>query len=315
MLCRDGTIQPMKVIQGIHANLLPASAVTLGMFDGVHSGHQALLQSCRRHADMLGVPAVALTYEPHPSRILRPDLPLRLLTPLPEKLERLALAAMDYTVIAEFTREFSQITADDFLSDVLSAALHPRIVVAGYRTTFGHGRAGSADVLQSFGAAHGFTIEIVPPVEVAGGPVSSSLIRQSLDDGQIELAAARLGYRYQITGVVARGDGRGHVLGVPTANMEPFPTKQIPADGVYAVDAQVSGVLHRGVMSIGNRPTFSRPHSLEVHLLDFQEDLYGQSVTVAFLTRLRGIQTFPTVDALLAQIHRDIDQARIWRDA
>jgi riboflavin kinase/FMN adenylyltransferase len=300
----------MQVLRGIDPDRLPASVVTLGMFDGVHRGHQALLSACRAHADRLGLPAVALTYDPHPSRVLRPDAALRLLTPLSEKLELLARAGMDYVAIAEFTHTFSELSAEAFLHNLLIAGLHPRVIVAGYRTTFGHGRAGTAEVLRAFGTAHGVEVDIVEPIEVAGGPVSSTRIRQSLDAGQVALAAELLGYRYRITGVVARGDGRGHTLGVPTANLVPPPEKLIPQDGVYVVEASGPGVTRRAVMNIGARPTFGRPASLEAHLLDYHADLYGQPLTVTFLTRLRDIVAFTSVDALLAQIGDDITEAR-----
>lgn len=300
----------MQVIRGIRPNLLSASVVTLGMFDGVHRGHQALLHACWSHADKCGLPAVALTYEPHPSVILRPERAVRLLTPLPEKLALLAKARMDDVVIPEFSREFSQLSAEAFLRDILMAALHPQIIVAGYRTTFGHARAGTAAVLQAYGREHGIPIDIIPPFEVAGGPVSSTRIRQCLGEGNVEVAAELLGYRYQLHGRVVRGDGRGHQIGVPTANLEVPDEKLIPADGVYAVEAEAPGVTRRAVMNIGSRPTFARPYSLEAHLLDFHADLYDQPLTVTFLTRLRGVIPFHSVEDLLAQIQRDIAAAR-----
>jgi riboflavin kinase/FMN adenylyltransferase len=299
----------MRVIDGLQTDVLPASAVTLGMFDGVHRGHQALLSACRAHAARLGVPSVALTYEPHPSRVLRPDQPVRLLTPLPEKLERMAHHGIDYVLIAEFTLEFSRLSPEQYLRSLV-AALHPRVVVAGYRTTFGHHRAGSADVLRELGARLGFGVEIVEPILVEDGPVSSTRIRESLAAGEVELAAELLGYHYRLNGVVRHGDGRGQQLGIPTANLEVTAEKLIPADGVYAVQVTAPDVICRGVMNIGQRPTFDRPASLEVHLLDFQGDLYGTPITVTFLKRLRATRPFPTPEALLAQIHEDIAEAR-----
>lgn len=296
----------MKVIHGIRTDLLPAAVVTLGMFDGVHCGHQALLSSCRLHADRLGLPAVALTYAPHPSQVLAPDKPVRLLTLLPEKLERLERSTMDTVVIAEFTRAFSLLSAECFLRDVLMAALHPRVVVVGYRTTFGHARGGTADVLRAVGPSLGFDVDVVEPVEVAGAPVSSSRIRTCLDAGDVTLAAALLGYRYQLTGLVLPGDQRGRALGVPTANIDVPCEKILPADGVYVVEACVPGLKRRAVMSIGSRPTFNRPHSLEVHLLDFDGDLYHQPLTVTFLARLREIRPFTSTAELVSQIRQDI---------
>ncbi|MHB9129615.1 MAG: bifunctional riboflavin kinase/FAD synthetase [Armatimonadota bacterium] len=300
----------MQVVQGIRPDILPASVVTLGMFDGVHRGHQALLHGCRLHAGRLGVPAVALTYEPHPSRILRPDQPLRLLTLLAEKLERLSHYAMDEVVIADFTLAFSQLTAEQFVAEVLLPAFHPQVIVTGYRTTFGRGRGGNAMVLRELGGQLGFDVQIVEPILIAGEPVSSTRIRHCLDEGDVDLAAELLGYPYRLTGVVMRGDGRGHTIGVPTANLEVPPDKLIPADGVYMVEAFAGGLARRGVMNVGCRPTFNRPRSLEVHLLDFDGDLYAQPLTVEFITRLRDVQTFPHVQALLAQIQEDIRCAR-----
>ena len=299
----------MTITYGLQPNLLDASVVTLGMFDGVHRGHQALLGACRAHADRLGLPAVALTYEPHPTRVLRPGVPLRLLTLLPEKLARLERADITRVVIAEFTAAFSQLSPEAYLR-LLCDALHPRVVVVGYRTTFGHARAGTADVLRALGTALGFAVEIVEPVLVAGAPVSSSRIRACLDAGDVALAAELLGYRYTLTGTVEMGDGRGRTLGIPTANLDVSPDKLVPMDGIYAVDVCAPGGTRRGVMAIGPRPVFNRPRALEVHLLDFAGDLYHQPLTVTFLAHLRAVRSFPDPAALVAQIHADIAQAR-----
>lgn len=300
----------MQVIHGLQPNITPASALTLGMFDGVHLGHQALLAACRRQADRLGLPAVLLTYEPHPTRVLRPDVRLRLLTPLPEKIERLHNHGMDIVAIADFTPDFSRLTPEEFLREALLASFHPAVVVAGYRTTFGHARAGTAEVLLALGEQLGFAVEIVPQVEVAGGPVSSTRIRNCLEQGDVETAAILLGYRYQVTGTVMVGDQRGRLLGIPTANLDVHPDKLMPADGIYVVDVCAPGASRRGVMHIGSRPVFDRPRALEVHLLDFDGDLYHQPLTVTFLARLREIQNFPDVAALVAQMRQDIERAR-----
>lgn len=300
----------MEVVAGTRPDVVSAAVVTLGMFDGVHRGHQVLLQTCKREAAIRGLPAVALTYEPHPSFLLHPEHPVPLLTPLKEKLLHLARCGMDYTVIPHFTREFSLLSPQDFLCDVLVASLHPVLVVAGYRTTFGHGRAGNAGVLREFAKRHAIAVEIVEPIEVAGCPVSSSRIRQCLAEGNVELASSLLGYHYEVTGVVTPGDQRGRQLGIPTANLQPPSEKLIPADGVYIVDVPREDGLRRAVMSIGNRPTFDRPRTLEVHILDYADDLYGQELTVIFRQRLREVQSFSSQTALLAQIRDDIAAAR-----
>jgi riboflavin kinase/FMN adenylyltransferase len=217
---------------------------------------------------------------------------------------------LEHVVIAHFTLEFSHLSPEAYLRHVVDA-LHPCAIVVGYRTTFGKDRAGTADVLRQLGDDWGIEIVIVPPIEVNDLPVSSSMIRQRLDAGDVAAAAELLGYRYRLTGTVAHGDARGRELGMPTANLEPMPEKLIPADGVYVVNATTVSGSYRGVMSIGARPTFNRPDALEVHLLDYAGDLYGQELTVTFLQRLRDICTFPTPAALMAQIDDDIRRARI----
>lgn len=299
----------MNIIRGLEHKTLPACVLTLGMFDGVHRGHQALLHSCLRHAGSRQLPAVALTYDPHPSAVLRPDHPVRLLTPLPEKIALLQGYPLEHLVIARFTREFAQLSPEAYLRLVVDA-LHPRTIVVGYRTTFGKDRGGTADVLREFGDAWDIEIIIVPPIEVNGQPVSSSIIRRQIEAGEVAAAAELLGYRYRLTGNVVHGDARGRELGMPTANLEPMPEKLVPADGVYAVNAATATGSYRAVMSIGARPTFNRPAALEVHLLDFAGELYDQTLTVTFLRRLRDICTFPDAATLMTQIDDDIRRAR-----
>ena len=303
----------MEVLAGLRADVLPASVVTLGMFDGVHRGHQALLDACRREASIRNLPAVVLTYEPHPSQILQRDHPTALLTPLPEKLSRLAEHAIDFILIPPFTEEFSRLSPQAFFTDVLLASLHPQLVVVGYRTTFGHARAGNAQLLREFGQRFGFAVHIVEPIEVDGQAVSSTRVRQCLANGNVELAAALLGYSYMVSGLVIAGDQRGRQFGIPTANLQPPPEKLIPADGVYVVDVPRPEGIFRAVMNIGNRPTFNRPRTLEVHLLDYDGNLYGQELTVIFRQRLREVQPFNSEKELLEQIRRDIADARRWK--
>jgi riboflavin kinase/FMN adenylyltransferase len=301
----------MQVVSEMRQQILTASVVTFGMFDGVHRGHQALLQQCRHAASLRALPSVVLTYEPHPSQILHPENPIPLLTPLREKLARLEEAGIAYTLIPQFTRQFSLLSPDAFIAEVLVAALHPVLVVAGYRSTFGHARAGNVEALRELGARYGFMVEVVQPIDVAGGAVSSTRIRQCLADGHVELAAELLGYGYAVTGLVMPGDQRGRQIGIPTANLEPLSEKLIPADGVYAVEVPLPAGTFRGVMNIGNRPTFARPRTLEVHLLDYAGDLYGQELTVIFRKRLRDVRPFATPGALVAQIQADIAAARL----
>lgn len=300
----------MEVVHGIRADFLPGAAVTMGMFDGVHRGHQALLRACRLHADRLGLPAVALTYEPHPFQVLHPEAEAHLLTLLPEKVELLERFGMDYVLVAEFTLDFSRLTPEAFVQSVVVDTVHPRVVVVGYRSSFGHDRAGSSSLLVELGARLVFAVEVVEPVLVQGEPASSSRIRQCLLEGDLALATAMLGSPYRLKGRVVAGDGRGRQVGFPTANLDVPPGKLAPADGVYAVNVTVGGRAYRGAMSIGPRPTFRRARTLEVHLLDFAGELTAQTVTVEFLARLRGIVGFTNSDELTAQVREDIARVR-----
>jgi riboflavin kinase / FMN adenylyltransferase len=301
----------MIVIDGARPDILTASVVTVGMFDGVHRGHQALLQNCWQHAKQRNLPGVAVTYHPHPSQVLRPEAPVRLLTPLAEKIKRLAGYNLDYVLIIEFTRDFSLLTPIEFLRDILVRSCHPTMVVVGYRTTFGHGRAGTATVLCENSRVLGFECNIVEPVEAAGNPVSSTRIRQCLDAGDVGQATELLGYPYQLEGLVIHGDGRGQTIGVPTANLAIPAEKLVPANGVYAVMATVDGKAYRAVMNIGDRPTFERPYALEIHLLDFAGDLYNRKLIVNLHARLRDTRAFSSPEILAEQIRDDIARTRV----
>ena len=300
----------MKVIRGISPDLYPASVVTMGMFDGVHRGHQVLINACRESAKKQNLPAIVLTYEPHPSKLLHPEQQALLLTTLSEKLALLEQAGIDVVVIPDFTREFSELNAEAFLREVLVASLHPQTLVVGYRTTFGHDRGGNAELLRSKAQQLGFTAEIVEPIIIADGAVSSSRIRSSLLAGELELANTLLGYKYKLSGKVTHGDGRGHSLGISTANIVPPIDKLVPAEGVYAVNVSLVDSNYRGVMNIGERPTFGRPFSLEVHLLDYQGDLYDHELTVTFAKYLRPVSYFTSSAELKDQIDIDIAQTR-----
>lgn len=300
----------MQVIRDVKPDLFSASIMTLGMFDGMHRGHQALIRACTSLAKLRNLPSVVFTYEPHPSFIIDPKHIVHLLTLFPEKLERLAISGIDAVVVPVFTHAFSHLPAEQFIRDILIPTLHPSAIIVGYRSTFGYQRSGNTEMLQRIGQQMGITIQIVPPIEVAGTAVSSTRIRESLAQGNVALAEELLGYRYQITGYVTHGDERGRTLGVPTANLAVPEEKVIPGDGVYAVNALVGDRRIRGVMNIGQRPTFERSYSIEVHLLDFSENLYGQNVTVVLLQRLREVRSFASSEELIAQIQQDISAAR-----
>jgi riboflavin kinase/FMN adenylyltransferase len=292
---------------------LGGCAVAIGNFDGVHLGHQRLLSLACARARARGAPAAVLTFEPHPVRVLRPQLAPPLITPLPRKLELLAGAGIDATVLQPFDLHYATTPAAQFVARDL-AGLRAGDVVVGHDFTAGHERA-RVDVLHPLLAQAGILLHVVPPVTADGLVVSSTKIREFLLEGNVEAAALLLTRPYDLDGVVAHGAGRGRGFGFATANVST--TALLPAKGVYVVRARI-GVgprpeLRGGVCNVGVKPTVETGASVvaEAHLFDFDgRDLYGEPIRVAFLARLRDEQRFASVDALRAQIAQDVERAR-----
>jgi riboflavin kinase/FMN adenylyltransferase len=286
------------------------AVVALGNFDGVHLGHAHILRTA--HAARPDAPLAVLTFEPHPREVFRPDDPPFRLTLSAERAA--ALAALNVTLIYElpFTHEFSLMPAESFVSDVLCAGIGARHLACGPDFAFGHRRGGDATFLAGRAEALGIGLTVVPLLGDESGEISSSRIRRSLQDGYPERANAKLGRPWAIRGIVAPGDRRGHTLGFPTANI-PLGRHLEPARGVYAVTVTLpDGSVHKGVCNIGRRPTVSTgtESRLEVHLFDFDGDLYGADLAVALHAYLRGEVRFPGLDALRAQIAADAAEAR-----
>ena len=284
---------------------------TIGNFDGVHLGHRAILAGLGERARILSSPAVALTFDPHPLKVVRPDLNLPLLTTPEQKLLLLAEAGLDATVVLPFTPEFAQTPAREFVTDYFAQRLKVQEVVVGYDYSFGRGREGNIALLEEMGQALGFGVQVVGPVEVEGAVVSSSLIRAVLRLGKVKEAARLLGRPYEVVGEVIPGKGRGgKLLNVPTANIRPD-NELLPAMGIYAVWVHFDSQRHPGAANIGIAPTFGNgAFSLEVHLLDFSGDLYGARLGVEFVARLREERRFASFQELADQIQKDISQAR-----
>jgi riboflavin kinase / FMN adenylyltransferase len=288
--------------------------LTIGFFDGVHRGHQALVRRVSERAARESARAVLVTFWPHPLTVLQPDEPLSLLTMLDEKLERVgALGGLDLAVVLPFTTELSRLSPEQFL-DTLRERFDVRGLVEGPDFAFGHNRAGDVSWLRRAGAARGFDVETLQ-VDAGGARISSTRIRDLIARGGVIEATELLGYPYMLTGEVIEGDQRGRLLGFPTANLRLDPVKLLPANGVYAVRVRLPADARPerpGVANIGVRPTIGEDNRrlLEVHLLDAQLDLYGQRLTVEIVARLRDEQRFPGLDALKAQIAVDADQAR-----
>ena len=283
------------------------STVTVGSFDGVHLGHQAVLREIDRRARSAGRASVLVTFDPHPLEVVNPGAAPPLLTTGPERLEVLALSPLDYVLLVRFDRHLAGLTPEEFVSEVLLERCALRELVIGHDHGFGRGRSGDVDTLRRLGASHGFEVDVVPPVDFGGQHVSSSRIRRAVAGGDLATAGAMLGRRYGVVGQVGEGERRGRLLGVPTINLsELSPRKLLPPDGVYAVRVEWRGGSAGGMMNQGPRPTFQDGRRiLEAHIFDFERDLYGEWVRIEWIERLRDIQHFGSVDQLKQQLERD----------
>jgi riboflavin kinase/FMN adenylyltransferase len=288
----------------------PASAVALGVFDGMHLAHRSILQAAVAAAREGGIEAVACTFDPHPMQVLRPERAPAPIATLAERLELMAATGLDATVVLTFTPQIAQVEPEAFVKDVILARLRAREVIVGYNHTFGRGARGDPGLLQELGERLGFRARVVPPFLVDGEPVSSSAIRAALSAGDLDRANRMLGRPYAVAGEVVEGSRRGRTLGFPTANVR-ADRPLLAATGVYACLVEVAGRSHPAVVNIGVRPTFGEATVVvEAHLLDFTGDLYGAGVRVAFLARLREERRFSGPEALQAQIRADLEAAR-----
>lgn len=290
---------------------LRGGVVAIGNFDGVHRGHQAVLSLARDIAHAQGQPTSALTFEPHPRSLFRPDQPIFRLTPPHLKGRVIAALGIDGLVVAPFDRVFAALTAEEFVDEVLVGRLGVRHVLIGYDFHFGKARAGSPAFLVEAGARRGFGVSIAEPMkDESGGPISSTRVRDALSTGDVAAANTLLGWRWQIEAEVRHGDKRGRELGYPTANLR-LPDDCALALGIYTVRVRLDGRLYDGVASFGRRPTFDNGAPLlEVHLFDFKGDLYGRLLSVSLFEYQRPELKFDSLDALVAQMDRDSARAR-----
>ena len=302
----------MKIFHGSeNANILRPTVLTLGVFDGLHLGHQRIMQTVVERARAVEAHATAITFDPHPRAVLHPESAPPLLQTLDQRLANLEVLGVEQTIVIPFTREFASQPAEDFMSDIIHDRLHAKEVYLGKGFAFGKDRGGNIALLKSMSEKLGFVADEVDEVQLRGHRVSSSKIRQLLAEGRINLARRMLGRPYGVEGVIIRGNRRGHTIGFPTANLKPH-NRVIPRYGVYATASLIDGTWRKSITNIGVRPTFENDAdpSIESYIFDFDGDLYGDVLRVRFLHRIRDERKFNGIDELKAQIERDTRRAR-----
>lgn len=289
------------------------AVITIGTFDGVHTGHQYILQQLQEAAEACHGETVIITFDPHPREVLAPqNKTVHLLTTLDEKIQLLEKWGIHHLVVVPFTKAFSELSATAYLEDFLISTFRPHTIIIGYDHRFGHNREGGLELLEAEQQKFGFQLLEIPQQVVHDLTVSSTKIRNSLQEGAILLANELLGYPYFINGKVVHGDKMGRQLGFPTANIALHDSRKlIPAQGVYAVKVTVAGKEWKGALNIGTRPTFNGSElRIEVYILDFNEEIYGAEIHVSFIEFIRADKKFDSVDALVVQITDDVVKAR-----
>jgi riboflavin kinase/FMN adenylyltransferase len=302
----------MKIIKDID-NIpedFTGAVITIGNFDGVHLGHREIFRKIVKEAGERNKKSAVITFDPHPQKIMHPERrPFFMLTSLNEKLDIISSCSVDAVILITFSTEFARITAGEFVENILWGKLRLSKLFVGYDYVFGKGKGGNAKFLEAYGKKLGFQVEEISAVKTDGIISSSTNIRLSILVGNVKLASEMLGRPYGVTGTVVKGYRRGTDIGYPTANIKS--EKVIPATGVYAIIAELEGIRHQGVINIGCNPTFGNEEiSAEVHLLDFEGDIYGRDITIFFIDRLRDEIKFKGPEELARQIEKDIERAR-----
>ena len=286
--------------------------LAIGVFDGVHRGHEAVISTSAAHARSEKGTPVVVTFDPHPEKVLRPNEAPHLLTATKHKIALIRNLDVAHLLIIKFDIQFAATPPEDFVQQLTAHSKPLREICVGHEWSFGKDRRGNLDLLKKLGGHFDFNVVGIPPVKVNGTVVSSTAIRRAIEHGDFAKAAEMLGREYTILGTVVRGDNLGKKIGFPTANLSAH-SEQFPPNGVYLADAWIGGTLHHGVVNLGIRPTVSSGKServLEIHLLDFNRDIYGEDVEVRFVRYLRPEKKFENIDALIRQIDADVRKAR-----
>ena len=308
----------MRVFQGFEQlESIPNPVLTIGTFDGVHVGHQKIIQRLNEEANRIGGESVLFTFYPHPRMVLYPDNHgLKLIQTQVEKIDKLRRYGLDNIIVHPFTQQFSRLTALEFVRDYLVNQLHVRKLVIGYDHSFGKNREGNLEFLKDVSETYGFEVIEIGPQEIDEVNISSTKIRKAIEDGNLEKASEFLGEPYELFGKVVQGEALGRQIGFPTANLDvESEVKLIPGSGVYAVNVLLeSGMIYEGMMNIGSRPTItiSEKRSIEINLFDYQGDLYNQHITVQLLKRFRDETQFDSIDELQSQLTKDESSIRVF---
>jgi len=304
----------MQIVREIE-NFKPGAEpiyLALGNFDGLHKGHQKLINEAVAAARNDNGIAAAFVFEPHPIKVLFPERAPKLLVTAQHKAELMEKLGLNLLIYNSFTLAISKCTPEEFVQNILINKLNITQAFAGFNYTFGHRGTGTPELLQELGKKHGFGVKIIPPVEVNGQVVSSSLIRKALDAGDIKQSRAMLGYDPMLEGQVIEGEQRGRTIGFPTANLSVSSELNVPGKGVYAARAQIRDGIFQAVVNIGSKPTFHEeyPISIEAHLIDFHDEIYGEKMRLYFIDKIRDERRFSNVEELVGQISKDRDRAK-----
>ncbi len=284
------------------------AVITVGTFDGVHSGHKVILNKVVRLAKEQGGESILITFDPHPRKLISPDEPLGIITPLSEKIKLLLETGLDHVVVVPFSRAFSSLSADSYIKDFLVGKFSPKTIIIGYDHRFGHDRMGDINMLATYASAYNFNLIEIPAQLISAAAVSSTRIRNAIAAGNVSGANSMLGRPYTLKGLVIHGKKLGRTIGYPTANVQPNDKEQsIPGIGIYAVKVNVLGATYGAMLSIGVNPTVTdnKDIKIEANLFDFDSDIYGVELELVFIAKMREEQKFSSLEALKTQLHTD----------